>query len=133
VLVDDTQNKANNLRVPGSRSPEPAVVEDQICEATPLVGSQKSNKNQDTCHESSAMVTMVTHLPDDTIKTSEIVNLPSIHTNPRSHSLVPDIAPPPYMSTSGNFKRSKDYKKIIYRLPKRKNLGFAKLISMVLL
>ena len=103
MLVDDTQNKANNLRVPGSRSPEPAVVEDQICEATPLVGSQKSNKNQDTCHEHSPMVTMVTHLPDDTIVTSEVVNCPSIHTNPRSQSLVPDTAPPSYMmSNSGN-------------------------------
>ena len=107
ALVTDTQNPATNQRAQGYRSPEAAGVEDQICEVTPLVRSQKVNKNQATCHENSPMVTMVTHIPDDTIMTSEMDNCQSIQANPISHSLAPDMAPPPYMSTSGNSKMNK--------------------------
>ena len=105
MLVDDTQNQASNQRlVPEKyRSPEAVGVEDQICEATPLVSDQTtSNKCQATYHEPSPMVTMVTHLPDDTIITSEMVNCERINDIPSSNCLVLDIAPPKYNSTSGN-------------------------------
>ena len=104
MLVDDTQNQASNQRlVPEKyRSPEAVGAEDQICEATPLVRDQTSNKCQATYHEQSPMVTMVTHLPDDTMITSEMVNCQRINDIPSSNCLVLDIAPPKYNSTSGN-------------------------------
>lgn len=77
-LVDDSHKSPNsshgNARKKGHRNAAAAEIEDQICEATPLVQKDKPGKNQAIVLETQPTVTMTTYIPNDTKTSSEIVD-----------------------------------------------------------